>query len=133
MERSGRVWALAAMLTVDTLLVISLTPLGFESRPTTALTSVGYLAIGTVFVGLLLCLVSLVLLFWRVRLAAILAIVGSVVLLFPNAVDQLGSFFSMPIPPVINTLEYVLTAALLVTLVVAWSVLKEREVENHHE
>lgn len=125
MKRTWRVWALAALLALNIVLVILLTPLGFESRPPSDLKIVGYIAIGTVFAGLILDLVSLVLLFWRVRLASGLAILGSLVLVVPVVVDRTGSFFTLPIPPVINNLEYVFMVVLLATLVLAVAVYRE--------
>jgi hypothetical protein len=126
MKFSRNVMALAALLVVNVLLVFLLTPLGFESRPSTDLKTVGYIAIGTIFAGLALDLASIaLLLFRRVRLASILVIVGSVLFFFPILGDWTGSFFSLPIPPVINTLEYIFTVVLLVTLFVASKVYRE--------
>jgi hypothetical protein len=117
--------ALAVALVVNVLLVILLTPLGFESRPATDLKTVGYIAIGTIFTGLILDLASIVLLFMRVRLASSLAIVGSLLFFFPIFGDRIGSFFSVPIPPVINILEYVFFVVLLVTLFLASRVYRD--------
>jgi hypothetical protein len=119
MKLSRNVLALAVALVVNVLLVILLTPLGFESRPATDLKTVGYIAIGTIFAGLALDVASFALLFWRARLASTLAIVGSVLFFFPIIGDRIGSFFSLPIPPVINTLEYIFVPVLLVTLFLA--------------
>jgi hypothetical protein len=117
--------ALAVALVVNVLLVILLTPLGFETRPATDLKTVGYIAIGTIFAGLALDVVSFALLFMRVRLASSLAIVGSVLFFFPIIGDRAGSFFSLPIPPVINILEYIFVPVLLVTLFLASKVYRE--------
>jgi hypothetical protein len=122
---SRNVLALAAALAVNVLLVILLTPLGFETRPATDLKTVGYIAIGTIFAGLILDVASIVLLFRRVRLASSLAIVGSILFFFPIFGDRIGSFFSLPIPPVINILEYVFFVLLLVTLFLASKVYRE--------
>jgi hypothetical protein len=122
---SRNVLALAVALVVNVLLVVLLTPLGFETRPATELKTVGYIAIGTIFAGLILDLASIVLLFRSVRLASSLAIVGSILFFFPIFGDRLGSFFSLPIPPVINILEYLLFVVLLVTLFLAWKVRRE--------
>ena len=119
MKLSRNVLVLALALGVNVLLVILLTPLGFESRPPTDLKTVGYIAIGTIFIGLILDLASIALLFRGVRLASTLAIVGSVLFFFPIVGDQLRFFFSSAIPPVINTLEYVFVVVLLVTLFLA--------------
>jgi hypothetical protein len=125
MKVSTYVLALAVALLVNVLLVILLTPLGFEDRPATALKTVGYIAIGTIFTGLALDVASFVLLFTRVRLASSLAIIGSVLFFFPIVGDRAGAFFSVPIPPVIDTLEWIFPVVLLVTLFLAWRVYRE--------
>ena len=117
--------ALAVALVVNVLLVILLSPLGFETRPPTDLKTVGYIAIGTIFAGLILDLASIILLFRRVRLASSLAIVGSLLFFIPIVGNKTGSFFSLPSPPVINTLEYIFIVVLLVTLFLAWTVYRE--------
>ena len=117
--------ALAVALVVNVLLIILLSPLGFETRPPTDLKTAGYIAIGTIFASVILDLASIILLFRRVRLASSLAIVGSILLFIPIVGDQTGSFFSVPIPPVIHTLEYISIPVLLVTLVLAWTVYRE--------
>ena len=125
MKLSRNVMVLAGALVVNVVLVILLTPLGFESRPATDLKTVGYIAIGTIFAGLILDMVSLALLFSRVRLASTLAIVASVLFFFPVVGDRTGSFFSVPIPPVIDTLEWIFPVVLLVTLFAASQVYRE--------
>src|SRR5438445_2431473 len=126
MKLSRNVLALAVALVVNVLLVILLTPLGFETRPATDLKTVGYIAIGTIFAALILDVASFaLLLFRRVRLASSLAIVGSILLFFPIFGDQAGSFFSLPIPPVVHTLEYIFIPVLLVTLFLASKVYRD--------
>jgi hypothetical protein len=125
MKLSRSAMALAVALVVNVLLVILLSPLGFETRPSTDLKTVGYIAIGTIFVGRILDLASIILLFRRIRLASSLAIVGSMLFFIPIVGDQTGSFFSLPIPPVINTLEYIFIVVLLTTLFLAWTVYRE--------
>ncbi len=94
-----RAWVLAAVLMLNIVLAVLLTPLGFESRPTAALRPAGYLAIGAVFAGLALDLAALALIFLgRIGWACRLAIAGSVLFLFPNVVDQTGVFFSVHPP-----------------------------------
>ena len=113
---------LSIAMVVNVLIIILLTPIGFETRPISALKTLGYIAITTIFVGLALDLTSIVLLLFkrvRVRLASGLAIVSSVLFFLIISVDRTGSFFSVPIPPAINTLEYLLTAVLIVTLIIA--------------
>ena len=116
---------LILVLVVNALLVILLSPLGFETRPPTDLKTAGYIAIGAIFAGFILDLASIILLFRRVRLASSLAIVGSILFFFPIFGDRAGSFFSLPIPPAINTLEYIFTVVLLVTLFLASKVYRE--------
>lgn len=127
MKLSRNVMALAVVLVVNVLLVILLTPLGFESRPPAFLKTIGYMAIATIFTGLTLDVVSFVLLFRRVRLASRLAMVGSILFFFPILGDQFGAFFSLPTPPVVNTLEYIFAPVLLVTLVLASNVYRENK------
>jgi len=112
---------LAIVMIVNVVIIILLTPIGFETRPQSHLKPLGYIAITTIFVGLALDLTSIVLLFKRVRvrLASSLVIISSVFFLLVISVDRTGSFFSVPIPPAINTLEYIFTAVLIVTLIIA--------------
>jgi hypothetical protein len=125
MKLSRNVVALAFVLVMNVLVIILLTPLGFETRPPSDLKTVGYIAIGTIFAGLILYFASIGILFKRVRLASSLAIVASILFFFPIFGDQTGFFFSLPIPPVVKTLEYILTVLLLVTLLLASRVYKE--------
>ena len=125
MKLSRNVMALAVALVVNVLLVILLTPLGFESRPATYLKTVGYIAIGTIFTGLALDVVSFALLLRRARLASILAIVASILFFFPIVGDRADAFFSLPIPPAIETLEYIFVVVLLVTLFLGSKVYRE--------
>jgi hypothetical protein len=127
MKLSRIVLALAVALVVNVVLVILLTPLGFETRPATDLKTVGYIAIGTIFAALILDVASFALLFRRVRLASSLAFVGSILLFFPIFGDQAGLFFSVPIPPAIHTLEYISVVVLVVTLFLASKVYRESD------
>jgi len=128
MSRPRVVWALAGLLVLNLVLVTFLSPVGLENRPQAALKIGGYIAIGTIFAGFLLDLASVILVLRnRVSLASRLAILGSILLFVPVAGDRIGAFFSMPIPPVINTLEYVLTVVLLATLFVAWQANRESD------
>ena len=122
MRLSRGALALVAALGASVVLAVLLSPLGFESRPSSHLKIVGFVAIGTVLAGVIVDVASIVFLFRRVRLASSLAIIGSLLFVFPAVADQTGSFFSLPIPPVVNAFEYVFAAALLVTLFLAWRV-----------
>ena len=119
---------LAIVMVVNVLIIILLTPLGFETRPQSDLKPFGYIAIVSIFVGLALDLVSIGLLFKRarVKLASSIAIVSSILFLLIIFVDRTGSFFSVPIPPAINTLEYLFVVVLVVTLFLASMAYRER-------
>jgi hypothetical protein len=114
--------ALVVELTASVVLAVLLSPLGFETRPSADLTLLGLISIGAVAVGSLLDLAAIVLLSRRVRLASLLALIGSVVFLVPIVTDQAGAFFSLPSPTVISVLEYVFLVVLIVALPLAWSV-----------
>ncbi len=112
----------AIVMIVNVVIIILLTPIGFETRPISALKTLGYIAITTIFVGLALDLTSIVLLLFKrakVRLASSLAIISVVLFFLIISIDRTGSFFSVPTPPAINTLEYLFTAVLIVTLIIA--------------
>ncbi len=83
---SRNVIILAIVMIVNVVIIILLTPIGFETRPQSDLKPLGYIAIATIFVGLALDIASIGLLFKRVRvrLASSLAIVSSVALLFDH-------------------------------------------------
>jgi hypothetical protein len=98
----------AIVMIVNVVVIILLTPIGFETRPQSDLKPLGYIAIATIFVGLALDIASIGLLFKKVKLASSLAIVSSVLFFLIISVDRTGSFFTVPIPPAINTLEYIL-------------------------
>ena len=122
---------LAIVMIVNVLIIIFLTPLGFETRPQSDLKLFGYIAIISIFLGLALDLASIGLLFKRarVKLASSLAIVSSILFLLIIFVDRTGSFFSVPIPPAINTLEYLFVAVIVVTLFLASMVYRDRKMK----
>ena len=112
---------LAIVMIVNVVIIILLTPIGFETRPQSDLKPFGYIAIVSIFAGLALDLASIGLLFkrTRVKLASSIAIVSYILFLLIIFVDRTGSFFSSPIPPAINTLEYLFVVVLVVTLFLA--------------
>ena len=88
---------LTIVMIVNVVIIILLTPIGFETRPISALNFFGYIAIATIFVGLALDLTSIALLIFkrvRVRLASGLTIITSVLFFLINLIDRTGSFFS---------------------------------------
>ena len=126
---SRNVIIFAVVMVVNVVIIILLTPIGFETRTQSALKTLGYFAIATIFFGLALDLVSIGLLLKkvRIRLASSLAIISAILFFLIISVDRTGSFFSVPTPPAINTLEYLLTAVLIVTLIIASLVYRERK------
>ena len=114
--------ALVVALVSSIVLAVLLSPLGFERRPPTDLTFIGYISIGSVALGILLDLIATVMILRRVGSASLLAIVGSVLFLVPNVTDKMGVFFSLAAPPVISGLEDVHLVVVLVALVLAWTV-----------
>lgn len=123
---SRAVTMLALVMAVNVLIIILLTPIGFETRPQSDLKTLGYVAIASIFTGLALDLASIGLLFKRVRvrLASGLAIVTSVLFFLIILVDRTGSFFSVPVPPAITALEYILIVVLVLTLFLASKVFR---------
>jgi hypothetical protein len=119
--------ALVVALASSVVLAVLLSPLGFERRPPTDLTLIGYISIVSVVAGVLLSLAAIVMIIRRVRLASLLAIVGSIVFLVPNVTDKTGVFFPLPAPPVISALEDVHLVVVLITLVLAWTVFRGSE------
>jgi hypothetical protein len=124
---SGAAIILSIVMILNVATIILLTPAGFETRPQSDLKTLGYVAIAAIFIGLALDIVAIGLLFKRVRirLASSLAIITSATFLLIILVDRTGSFFSVPTPPAINTLEYVLAALSIVTILLASKVLIE--------
>ena len=124
---SRNVIVLAIVMIVNVVIIILLTPIGYETRPQSDLKTLGYIAIATIFIGLALDLASIGLLFKRnrVRLASSLIIVSSILFFVIILVDRTGSFFSVPIPPAISTLEYLLIVVLIVTLFLASWIYRE--------
>ena len=127
MKLSKRAWGLGVMLVLSVVVAVLLTPLGYESRPPADLTPVGYLVIGTVFLGITVDVAAIVFLFLgRTRQASALAIGGSILFVFPIVVDRAGEFFKLPVPPSVSVLEYVFIAVLLGTFAMAWLVRAEQ-------
>src|SRR5256885_16185714 len=75
--------ALFVVLLVCVLVIILLTPIGFETRPQSDLMTLGYVAIGTIFTGLALFLLSIGFFFRRGRFCSSLSLIASVTFLLP--------------------------------------------------
>ncbi len=129
MKLSSRGRVLAVLLVLYILFDILLTPLGgLETRPSTNVTTVGYVTVSLLFVGLALSPVSLVLLFYKPRRSPIVAIIAGI-LYFPAFVaDQTGYFSSLQPPNAISVLEIVQAVVALVTIFVASSIHRQKAV-----
>ncbi len=113
----GRLIAVGMIIYV--IIIILLTPLGFETRSSASFTTTGLATLVLVFVGLALVVISLVLLAYRPRRSPILAVVG-VLLYFPIFfADQAGQFSALRIPSAINYLEYLQALVAIVVIALA--------------
>ncbi len=123
MKLSSRGRGLAVLLVVYVLFDILLTPLGgFETRPSADVTTVGFVTVSLLFVGLALSVASLVLLFSKPRRSPIVAIIAGI-LYFPAFIaDQTGYFSSLQPPTAITALEIVQTLVVLATIFLASSI-----------
>jgi O-antigen ligase len=130
MRLSKTATALLVALAATVLVVVLLTPVGFETRSPSALRPVGYAAIGTIFVGLGLFLAAIGLIIRKSSLGPSLAIVASALFFFPVIGDQAGYFFSLPIPPAIRILEFVLVVALVIDLSLSVMVYSEARTDS---
>ncbi len=127
MKLSSRGRVLAGLLVLYILFDILLTPLGgLETRPSTNVTTVGYVTVSLLFVGLALSLVSLIMLFYKPRRSPMVAIVAAI-LYFPAFIaDQTGYFSSLQPPNAISVLEIVQAVVALVTIFVASSIHRQK-------
>lgn len=124
LSRNGRI--LATLLIVLIVGGILLTPLGFETRASAFLSSPSSrLWLVLAFVGLILTPASLLILFFRPRIASILATIGSIALVVLSLADQAGLAVSIPPPLPITVLEVVTTAIIAVVVFLASKVYKE--------
>src|SRR5487761_511353 len=99
---------LALALIAYAFLDVLLTPLGrLETRSVAQVTVIGFVTLALLFVGLVLALFALNLLYRKSSRAAAVAIVAAV-LYFPAAIaDQTGLFSSLRPPPPIAVIELV--------------------------
>jgi hypothetical protein len=98
---------LGVVLAVYLVLDVLLTPLGFETRPVSNVTTIGLASLVLLFVGLVAVIVSLVLLFVRPRSAPKLAILGVVLYLPGFFADRAGVFSSLQASGTIFALEII--------------------------
>ena len=123
-HNDGRI--LAILLLVFLVLGVLLSPLGFETRAPAFLSSPSFLPwLGLGLTGLSLSIVSLVLVFFKPRIASMLAIIGSFgsVALFLG--DQMGVAAPVRPPPAITVLETVTTVVIAANIFIAARLYKE--------
>lgn len=117
MKQSHGTQILAVLLLVFIVCGILLTPLGFETRASAVLSNPASLPwLGLAFGGLILIIVSLIVVFFRARIASILATIGSVGSAVLFLADQAGLVVSTRPPPLITAVEIVTTAVIVAIL-----------------
>lgn len=120
---SGKSRILLVLLIVYVILDILLTPLaGLETRPPALVTSVGLIVLGFLFIGLVLGIVSIFLLFYKPLRSPVLAVVAGIFFLPALVTEQAGAFSSLRPPVAIETVEIVQALVSIITIFVALSV-----------
>ena len=111
---------LAILLVVFIFCDVLLSPVGFETRASAIFKSPTSLSwLGLLFVGLIFNVLSLILIFFRPRIASILSIVGSVAYIIPLVADQEHIFTPLPPPPLVTDVEGVTLVVLLGVFIAA--------------
>lgn len=117
---SGTLWSLVAALVAYLIVDFLLTPLsGLETRPGSDVTAVGAASLGIFFVGAILTIVALVLLFRGRRAAPTVAIIAALLYLPGFLADRTGNLSKLQSPTAIFWLEWV--QALIVVAVIVLS------------
>jgi len=99
---------LAILLLVSVICGILLTPLGVETRGSEVLSSVSSLLwLGLALGTFILTIVSLILVFFRSRVASILATIGSIGAVLVLVGDQAGLVSSIRPPPPVTVVEII--------------------------
>ena len=123
-QNNGRI--LAILLLVFLVLGVLRSPLGFETRAPAFLSNSSFLPwLGLGLSGLILTIVSLVLVFFKPRIASILATIGSIGSLALFLGDQAGLAAPVRPPPTITVLEIVTTVVIAAILFIAARLYKE--------
>jgi hypothetical protein len=111
---------LAIPLVVYIVSDLLLTPLfGVETRPVADVTTVGFITLGLLFVGLVAALVSLVLVFRSHRGSSMVAVIGALLYFPAFLADVSGSFSSLAAPSGIRDVEFFQGLVALLVIVVA--------------
>jgi hypothetical protein len=126
-KRSNSAKVLAFTLAVYVVVDVLLTPLGrLETRSISGVTGIGFAALGLLFVGLVLALFSLVLLYWQSQRAAVVAIVAAALYFPAPLVEVTGLFSSFRPPAAIARLELAQAVVAIVVLGLAAWMLRTR-------
>ena len=127
MKPSGRSRTLLLFLVIYVVSDILLTPLGgLETRPPAQVTTLGLAALGLLFAGLALAVVSSVLLFYKPRKSPMIAIIAGI-LYFPAFLTEQAGYFSSLRPPIaIETLEIIQALVSIVMILMALSVHRQK-------
>jgi hypothetical protein len=127
MKPSGRSRILLLFLVIYVVSDILLTPLGgLETRPPAQVTTLGLAALGLLFAGLALAVVSSVLLFYKPRRSPMIAIIAGI-LYFPAFLTEQAGYFSSLRPPIaIETLETIQAIISIVMILMALSVHRQK-------
>ncbi len=117
---SGNAKILAIGFVLYIVLDVLLTPVGgLETRPASDVTTIGFISLGLLFVGLALFVVSLALLSYRPRRVPILAVIGGILYFPAFLTDQTGVFSTLRPPAGIAALEVVQALVAIVIIVFA--------------
>jgi hypothetical protein len=105
---------------------VLLTPVaGFETRPVAQVTTLGFITLGLLFVGLVLAIISLVLLFRSSKRAPMLAIVAAVLYYPAVLAEQTGHFSSVHPPAAIERIELVQVVVALAVIAIGYWTLRK--------
>ncbi len=119
-KQSGNAKILAIGFVLYIVLDVLLTPVGgLETRPASDVTTIGFISLGLLFVGLALFVVSLALLSYRPRRVPILAVIGGILYFPAFLTDQTGVFSTLRPPAGIAALELVQALVAIVIIVFA--------------
>ncbi len=130
MTMSTNVRILVIILGLYIISDVLLTPVGFETRAISGITTLGFATLALIFLGLALIVASLVLLRRNASPASTLAMFG-LLLYFPAFIaDRTGIFASTPSPGAITVVEIVQAIIALAGLVFAWMIRKEKPVST---
>jgi hypothetical protein len=126
MKLSGNGKALAVLLLVFVFCDFLISPLVFETRGSAIIgdpASLRWLVV--LFGGLLLNVFALILVAFKPRIAAVLAIIGSVAYIIVSLADQAGLVSSVRAPVIVADIELVAVVVLAAVLFFAWRVYLE--------